>query len=65
MRMTSLPGDFTKIETPRFLALASTLAGCWAHVYRKFEEAAPDHPEAQLAMQWIGELYVIDKRAET
>jgi transposase len=26
------------------------LAGCWAHVFRKFEEAAPDHPEANLAM---------------
>lgn len=36
------------------------LAGCWAHVYRKFEEAAPDHPEANLAMKWIGELYEID-----
>jgi transposase len=40
------------------------LAGCWAHVYRKFEEAAPDHPEANLAMRWIGELYAIDARAE-
>lgn len=40
------------------------LAGCWAHVYRKFEEAAPDHPEAHLAMKWIGELYEIDERAE-
>ena len=40
------------------------LAGCWAHVYRKFEEAAPDHPEATLAMKWIGELYDIDERAD-
>jgi transposase len=40
------------------------LAGCWAHVYRKFEEAEPDHPEANLAMKWIGELYAIDARAE-
>ncbi len=40
------------------------LAGCWAHVYRKFEEASPDHPEAQLAMKWIGELYEIDDKAE-
>lgn len=39
------------------------LAGCWAHVYRKFEEAAPDHPEAELALQWIGELYEIDEKA--
>lgn len=40
-----------------------SLAGCWAHVFRKFEEAAPDHPEANLAMKWIGELYAIDERA--
>ena len=39
------------------------LAGCWAHVYRKFEEAAPDHPEAELALSRIGELYAIDERA--
>ena len=43
---------------------AIALAGCWAHVYRKFEEAAPDHPEATLALQWIGQLYEIDERAE-
>jgi transposase len=39
------------------------LAGCWTHVYRKFEEAAPDHPEAQTALALIGELYEIDSRA--
>ncbi len=39
------------------------LAGCWAHVYRKFEEAASDHPEAHLALKWIGQLYEIDERA--
>ena len=39
------------------------LAGCWAHVYRKFEEAAPDHPEAELALKWIGELYDVDEKA--
>ena len=39
------------------------LAGCWAHVFRKFEEAAPDHPEANLAMKWIGDLYAIDESA--
>jgi transposase len=43
---------------------AVALAGCWAHVYRKFEEAEPDHPEANLALKWIGELYAIDDRAE-
>lgn len=39
------------------------LAACWAHVYRKFEEAEPNHPEAILALAWIGELYDIDDRA--
>jgi transposase len=39
------------------------LAGCWAHVFRKFEEAEPNHPEAQLALDWIGKLYAIDERA--
>ena len=39
------------------------LAGCWAHVFRKFEEAAPDHPEAKRALEWIGTLYEIDARA--
>jgi transposase len=39
------------------------LAGCWAHVFRKFEEALPNHPEAQLALNWIGQLYAIDERA--
>lgn len=34
-----------------------------AHVHRKFEETAPDHPEANLALGWIGELYGIDERA--
>jgi transposase len=42
---------------------AISLAGCWAHVFRKFEEAEPDHPEANLALGWIGELYEIDERA--
>jgi transposase len=40
------------------------LAGCWAHVYRKFDEAKPDHPEAEKALAWIGTLYDIDDRAE-
>jgi transposase len=38
------------------------LAGCWAHVFRKFEEAAPDHPDAKRALEWIGRLYEIDAR---
>jgi transposase len=40
------------------------LAGCWAHVFRKFKEGAPDHPEGHLALKWIGQLYEIDERAE-
>lgn len=40
------------------------LAGCWAHTLRKFREAEPDHPEARLALEWIGKLYEIDARAE-
>ena len=43
---------------------ALILAACWAHVFRKFEEAAPDHPEANLALKWIGELYDIDAQAD-
>jgi transposase len=40
------------------------LAGCWAHVFRKFEEATPDHPEAQRALEWIGALYEIDRDSD-
>jgi transposase len=41
-----------------------TLAGCWAHVFRRFEEALPDHPDAERALAWIGALYDIDRRGE-
>jgi transposase len=40
------------------------LAGCWAHAFRRFEEAMPDHPEAQRALEWIGALYEIDRDAD-
>ena len=40
------------------------LAGCWAHVFRKFEDAFSDHADAERALQWIGALYEIDRRAE-
>ncbi|MBN1917455.1 MAG: IS66 family transposase [Verrucomicrobia bacterium] len=40
------------------------LAGCWAHCYRKFEEAEPDHPEAGRALELIGKLYEIDALAD-
>jgi transposase len=39
------------------------LAGCWAHVYRRFEEAKPDHPDAERALAWIGAIYEIDRAA--
>lgn len=39
------------------------LAGCWAHVFRKYEAAAKDHPEATLALKWIGDLYKVDDAA--
>jgi transposase len=40
------------------------LAGCWAHVFRRFEEAMPDHPDAERVVAWIGALYDIDDRAD-
>ena len=40
------------------------LSGCWAHVFRKFEEALPDHPQAEEALRWIGALYELDRRSE-
>jgi transposase len=39
------------------------LAGCWAHVFRRFKEAAPDHPDAERALAWIGALYELDRSA--
>lgn len=69
---TDLVGDYTgtivcdALSTHGAGARASpgiVLAGCWAHVFRKFEEAKPDHPEAEQALAWIGALYEIDDRA--
>lgn len=40
-----------------------TLAGCWAHTLRKFREAEPDFPEAAIALEMIGELYELERRA--
>jgi len=39
------------------------LAGCWAHVFRRFEEAQADHAEAERALEWIGALYESDRAA--
>ena len=41
------------------------LAGCWAHIYRKFAEAEPDHPAAAAMLALIGELYAVERRATT
>ncbi len=43
-------------DGPRF-----ELAHCWAHVRRKFLEAEPHYPEAQQALDWIGELYAVER----
>lgn len=39
------------------------LAGCWAHVRRKFADARDKWPEAQVALDYIRALYDIDKKA--
>jgi transposase len=39
------------------------LAACWAHVLRRFRDAAVDFPEAQMMLAWIQDLYRIDARA--
>lgn len=41
------------------------LVACWAHVFRKFDEIQADHPEAVRMLEWIGELYAIDRDADT
>lgn len=40
------------------------LAGCWAHAFRRFDEAKVDHPDAEKALAWIGALYELDGRGE-
>ena len=69
---TSLVGDYHGVIVADALgtheagARASpgiVLAGCWAHVYRRFEEALPDHPDAERALAWIGALYELDESA--
>jgi transposase len=42
-----------------------TLAGCWAHVFRRFREAEEDFSDAGAALEMIQELYDIDARAES
>jgi transposase len=40
-----------------------TLAGCWAHIYRRFRDAEKDFPEVCFVLAWIQDLYRIDARA--
>ena len=42
-----------------------TLANCWAHVQRRFAAAEADYPEARLMLDWIGQLYAIDAKADS
>ncbi|MGH7341996.1 MAG: IS66 family transposase, partial [Candidatus Rokuibacteriota bacterium] len=39
------------------------LACCWAHVYRRFEEAETDFPQVFLVKGWIQDLYRIDAKS--
>ena len=43
-------------DGPRF-----ELAHCWAHVRRKFLEAEPHYAQATQALDWIGELYAVER----
>jgi transposase len=62
--MPCSPPPSGKLPRSGFVQCALSRAQDKAHVFRKFEEASPDHPEAQLAMKWIGELYEIDDKAD-
>lgn len=42
-----------------------TLAGCLAHVLRKFRDAEEDFPSASIPLSLIAELYEIERRAKT
>ena len=39
-----------------------TLAHCWAHVRRKFLEAEAHYPTATQMLDWIGELYALERQ---
>lgn len=41
------------------------LAGCWAHIRRKFAEAEPDFPQARSMLDRIRTLYDIEARARS
>ena len=39
------------------------LAHCWAHVRRKLIEAEKAYPQATVALEWIRELYAVERQA--
>jgi len=39
-----------------------SLAACWAHVFRRFDEAKADFPDAERALASIGALYDLDRQ---
>lgn len=39
------------------------LAACWAHAFRRFRAASVDFPEAEVAMDYISQLYALDAEA--
>lgn len=39
------------------------LAGCWAHILRRFRDAAPNFPEATYPLQLIEKLYQVENAA--
>lgn len=43
----------------------SNLAGCWAHVRRKFFESMEQHPDASKLLSYIQKLYHLENRGRT
>jgi transposase len=39
------------------------LAHCWAHLRRKLIEAEKPYPQVKVALEWIGELYAVEREA--
>ena len=45
-------------------AAAPTEQGCWAHARRKFKTALRNQPDAVIVLNWIGELYGVEREAK-
>lgn len=43
-------------------AQVAKLTGCWSHAFRKFREAAKNHPGAEPMCKLIGKLFAIEER---